>query len=1148
MKKIIIICSFLFLGIFSIQLNGQCGNLYIEGVIDGPLSGGTPKAIQLCANAAIADLSIYGIETANNGAAAGGEEFTFPADPLSSGDCVWVTGTFSQFNTFFGFDACYEDNAVDGNGDDVYLLYCSGSISDSYGPAGTDGTGQTWEYLDGWANANDMVPNPTFNDTEWTYSGTNALDGETTNAGATTPYPNVNVNCVVGIPEITVDDISMAEGNSGTQTYTFTVSLSATDGADVTFDFNTEDGSATTVDNDYIEIAAGSGSITSGNLTTTIDVIVNGDTDIESDEDFTLFLSSSSANASIVDSFGIGTITDDDTPIPEIILISEISVCDQQVELFNAGTTTVDLSAWRLCNFPEYDDLGDAVAVTVISGSLMLTPGAYVTVEWLDIDASAGELGLYLPTGGFGDPASIHDYVQYNSINNTRASVAVSAGVWDDAALDVTAPTGAGCSTIIANAPTPTASNSTTWCEAAIASIDPAGVNSSCDTGIACPAAGDLIISEVMQNPSAVGDNVGEWFEVYNTSGADIDLEGWTISDLGSDSHTISNGSPLIVTPGNYLVFGINANSGTNGGITVDYEYSSITLSNGDDEIVLTCDPLGAPIGIDTVAYDGGPNFPDPNGASMTLNPSNLDSVDNNTGSNWCEGTTTYGSGDLGTPGLANDACLNLPEISIDNMAVVEGNSGTVTIVFTVTMSAMATADVTFDINTQDDSATTADNDYVAIVNGSGVITTGSLTTTIDVVVNGDTNIETDEVMNVILSNISSNAIIDDGFGIGTITDDDTPAVTCPNVGDIIITEIMQNPSAVLDDNGEYFEVYNTTGADLDMFDYVIKDSGSNTETVISSVNVPANGYALFSINGDNLTNGGLPVVDYVYSNINLSNSTDDLLLVCNGTVIDSVGWDNGSTFPDPNGASMNLDPGSFNSADNNIGSNWCESTTPYGDGDLGTPKAANENCGMGPTPELSIDDVVMAEGNSGTTVYTFTISASVVDATSDITFDINTADGTATSPSDFTAIVGGSGTIAMNTLSTTIDVIVNGDTDLEPNEAFGVNISNVSSNATILDGIGMGIINDDDNSCPTDYAGPNALTGTETGTADYETDGIIESTQIIDATAIVDYDSATEINLNAEFEVVLGAVFTAFIDGCGGTMIDEENSNSEKK
>ncbi len=68
-------------------------------------------------------------------------------------------------------------------------------------------------------------------------------------------------------------------------------------------------------------------------------------------------------------------------------------------------------------------------------------------------------------------------------------------------------------------------------------------------------------------------------------------------------------------------------------------------------------------------------------------------------------------------------------------------------------------------------------------------------------------------------------------------------------------------------------------------------------------------------------------------------------------------------------------------------------------------------------------------------------------------------------------------------------------------------------------------------------YAGANALMGTESGTAMYETDGEIESTQTIDASAIVDYDSGTEIDLNPGFEVILGANFHAFIDGCDASI-----------
>jgi len=60
-------------------------------------------------------------------------------------------------------------------------------------------------------------------------------------------------------------------------------------------------------------------------------------------------------------------------------------------------------------------------------------------------------------------------------------------------------------------------------------------------------------------------------------------------------------------------------------------------------------------------------------------------------------------------------------------------------------------------------------------------------------------------------------------------------------------------------------------------------------------------------------------------------------------------------------------------------------------------------------------------------------------------------------------------------------------------------------------------------------------ITKVEAGNADYETDNDIESEQLITMTAVVDYDSATSIELLDGFEVELGGLFCAFIDGCDG-------------
>jgi len=71
---------------------------------------------------------------------------------------------------------------------------------------------------------------------------------------------------------------------------------------------------------------------------------------------------------------------------------------------------------------------------------------------------------------------------------------------------------------------------------------------------------------------------------------------------------------------------------------------------------------------------------------------------------------------------------------------------------------------------------------------------------------------------------------------------------------------------------------------------------------------------------------------------------------------------------------------------------------------------------------------------------------------------------------------------------------------------------------------------------CPTaDYAGANSLTGIQDTSVDFETNGLIESNQEISNNATVEYDSRTGITLNEDFRVMLGSVFHAFIDGCGG-------------
>ncbi len=166
--------------------------LFITGIIDGPLSGGTPKAIEFYADENIPDLSIYGIGVANNGGGTDGQEFTFPSDSANTGDFIYFASESTEFNNFFGFNPDYTGPITTSfNGDDAIELFENGSVVDIFGEIDTDGSGQPWEYLDGWAYRRDNTgaDGNTFELGNWIFSSPNALDSETSNATATTPFP-----------------------------------------------------------------------------------------------------------------------------------------------------------------------------------------------------------------------------------------------------------------------------------------------------------------------------------------------------------------------------------------------------------------------------------------------------------------------------------------------------------------------------------------------------------------------------------------------------------------------------------------------------------------------------------------------------------------------------------------------------------------------------------------------------------------------------------------------------------------------------------------------------------------------------------------------------------------------------------------------
>ena len=123
---------------------------------------------------------------------------------------------------------------------------------------------------------------------------------------------------VSALPALSINDVSVTEGNSGIKLVTFTVNLSAPAGVGgVTFDIATADGTATTANNDYVARSIAAQTIPEGIKSFAFEVTINGDTTPEPNENFFVNVTNV-VGATVADAQGIGTIINDDFPITPI--------------------------------------------------------------------------------------------------------------------------------------------------------------------------------------------------------------------------------------------------------------------------------------------------------------------------------------------------------------------------------------------------------------------------------------------------------------------------------------------------------------------------------------------------------------------------------------------------------------------------------------------------------------------------------------------------------------------------------------------------------------------------------------------------------------------------------------------------------------
>jgi hypothetical protein len=168
------------------------------------------------------------------------------------------------------------------------------------------------------------------------------------------------------VPAISVaaNVMAMAEGNSGTQPYSFTVSLSQATTRLVTVNYQTGDGTATVADGDY---AATNGSLTfaPGETSKTVTVAVTGDQKVESNETFFFGVSSADNGiATVATGTATATITNDDLvvvpptpplpPTPPVLPGRSVGV-DGDADILWRNTRTQEVGLWQLNRTPNID-------------------------------------------------------------------------------------------------------------------------------------------------------------------------------------------------------------------------------------------------------------------------------------------------------------------------------------------------------------------------------------------------------------------------------------------------------------------------------------------------------------------------------------------------------------------------------------------------------------------------------------------------------------------------------------------------------------------------------------------------------------------------------------------------------------------------
>jgi ribosomal protein L35AE/L33A/disulfide oxidoreductase YuzD len=899
-----------------------------------------------------------------------------------------------------------------------------------------------------------------------------------------------------GAPALSIGDATVTEGDSGSVNATFTVTLAPTSGQTVSVGYTTVAGTATPP-GDYTT-RGGNLVFTPGQTTQALTVTVNGDLLDEIDETFTVSLSDP-VNAAIADGIGLGTITDNDPP-------PGLSVNDATVAEGDAGTVTATFTV--SLNAPS----GRALSVDYATADQTATAPADYTAATGTLSFAAGETSKTVPVTVKADLLDeVNETFLLNLSTPSNAVIADGTGVGTITDNDQAPTVSIGDSTVVegdAGAVVATFDVTLSTVSGQTVTVNYATANGTAAapadyvtaSGLLSFAPGDTTETiTVTVNGDVLDEADGDTFSVNLATPV-----GATLGD-GSGVGTITDDDPLpalsvndvSVTEGNagtlnaVFTVGLNAPSGRS--VSVDYATANGTAT--------------APA--DYSAVNGALTFAAGEVTKQVTVSVKGDTLDEPTESYLLNLSAPVAAtiGDAQGVGTILDDD-NPPSITINDATVSpEGNSGTSNATFTVTLSGASGRNVSVGFATADDTAA-APSDYAA--NGGSVIfVPGDTSETVTVQTKGDTVDELDETFFVTLAN-PLNATIADGHGVGTIVDDDNPpsisiagvTVTEGNSGSVQANfTVTLSGASGLPITVDYATADGTAHAPADYTAAPPATLPFNPGVVTRTVTVPVNGDALdeadetFFVNLTNATNATL--ADTQAQGTITDNDTPPSVSIADVVVTEGNGGTTNATFAvmlsAASGRALSVDyatspgtataPADFTATTGTlsfVAGETAKSVSVPVIGDVldeidetftvGLSNGSNVTIGDGlalgtitdddPLPAVSVNDVTVIEGNSGTVAATFTVGLSAPSGRS-VTVAYASADGSATAPDDYTAVTG-SLTFAAGETTKTVTVNVKGDTTNEPDETLTLNLSG-PVNATILDGQGLGRITDDD-------------------------------------------------------------------------------------